>query len=365
MTLTRFLTRKLLLWLLLAGLCAIAVISCQSNGANSTNARGNIDSSMIARPAYGAIGELFQNEIIRLGLSELGYAVTEGMEVEYQIFHEAIARGYLEYTASHWNSLHEGYFSEDEATLARVGTLINDAWQGYLIDSDTAERSGINNLQQLQDPQLARLFDIDGNGKADLIGCDRGWGCHAVIEHHLDEYGLRGTVEHRFGEYDDLIKKQVMPRQEQGQPILYYTWAPYWVSGVLRPGDEVVRLEVPFTTVPAGAASSVPGVLKVSNEARQTVEVTEAETTFNGRNLGFPVDRIQILANQTFLDNHPDAAEFFRQATLPIRDVNIQNRRMVLQEEMSFSNVRSHAREWVEKNRELFDGWIQQARQAA
>ncbi|WP_432288488.1 glycine betaine ABC transporter substrate-binding protein [Aminobacter sp. BA135] len=40
---------------------------------------------------------------------------------------------------------------------------------------------------------------MDGNGKADLYGCEPGWGCERVIEHQLDAYGLRDTVEEKQG----------------------------------------------------------------------------------------------------------------------------------------------------------------------
>jgi glycine betaine/proline transport system substrate-binding protein len=37
---------------------------------------------------------------------------------------------------------------------------------------------------------VAALFDGDGDGKADLIGCNPGWGCEGAINHHLDAFGL-------------------------------------------------------------------------------------------------------------------------------------------------------------------------------
>ncbi len=47
----------------------------------------------------------------------------------------------------------------------------------------------------------------------------------------------------------------------KGDPILYYTWTPYWVSGVLVPGKDVVWLEVPFSSLP-GERKDIDTTLK-------------------------------------------------------------------------------------------------------
>lgn len=332
-------------WILLALLVCSMVVGCQVRSPFSSSA----SSGVIVRSAYGALGELFQTEIVNLALEELGYEVIEGLEIEYEVLHEAIARGYLEYSASHWNTLHTDFFNEfnqGQNRLVRAGTLLDSARQGYLIDIPTAEALNIDNLDQLRDPQIARQFDTDGNGKANLIGCDQGWGCHDIIEHHLDAYGLRDTVEHTFGEYDDLIKNTVMPRLQQGQPVLYYTWTPYWVSGALQPGIETQWLAVPFTDLPGNT------------------DITDADTTVDNRNLGFAVDQIQLLANQDFLSDHPDVAALFQAMRLSVRDISLQNQRMVEQQETGLSEIRQHAEEWVANNRQQFEGWLEAARQA-
>ena len=57
------------------------------------------------------------------------------------------------------------------------GYLVNGAAQGYLIDKKTADQYKITNIAQLKDPKIAKLFDTNGDGKADLTGCNPGWGC--------------------------------------------------------------------------------------------------------------------------------------------------------------------------------------------
>ena len=91
---------------------------------------------------------------------------------------------------------------------------------GYLIDKKTADQYKITHISQLSDPALAKLFDTNGDGKADLTGCNPGWGCELVIEHQLTAYKLRGTITHNQGSYAALIADTIA-RLKQGKPILY------------------------------------------------------------------------------------------------------------------------------------------------
>ncbi len=298
--------------------------------------------------AYSVLEERFQTEIVNMALEELGYEVVEPKELEYATMHTDIAGGGLDYTPVHWEKLHSDFYTEagGDEVFQRMGIIVEDMVQSYLIDRETAEEYDINNIKDLQDPEIAELFDKDGNGKANLTGCNPGWGCELVIEHHLDEYGLRDTVEHDQGQYMTLMADTIT-RFEQGEPILYYTWTPLWVSSVLTPGEEVVRLEVPYTSVP-----------------EEQGEVTEEETTVDGKNLGFALDQMWVLANREFAENNPAAASVFESVQIPIADINEQNKKM-REGEDSEEDIRQHAETWIEENQEQFDQWVSQAREAA
>ncbi len=226
--------------------------------------------------------------------------------------------------------------------MERVGDLIANAMQGYLIDRNTAQQQQITSIEQLQDPTLAQLFDIDGNGKADLIGCNPGWGCAQIIDHHLQTYGLVDTVEHRQGNYSTLIPETI-DRFEQGQPILYYTYTPLWVSGVLRPGQEVEWLEVPFSSLP--------------DQPQGTADTGSAA----GLDTGFPLNQIQILANRDFLEQNPMIERFCEQVQIPIEDVSAQNLKM-RQGENQPEDIHGHAQAWIDNHRAEFDRWLTEAR---
>jgi glycine betaine/proline transport system substrate-binding protein len=292
--------------------------------------------------------ELYQHFILFRGLEELGYEIDTPLELgEYGSLHVALANGDADFTAVHWRILHESFFenSGGDEDLERLGVFVENVLQGYLIDKATAEEHGITNLEQFQDPEIAALFDTDGNGTADLTGCNPGWGCERVIEHQIPEYGLEDTVTHNQGSYFALVADTI-ERFEQDEPIFYYTWTPLWVSGVLVPGEDVEWLSVPYTSLP--------------DDPDATAEATSAE----GKNLGFAVDNIMVLANDDWAAENPAAAAFLDAASVPIDDISAQNLRM-REGEDDREDIRQHTEEWISEHEEEFNSWLEAGRSAA
>ncbi|MGD2053121.1 MAG: glycine betaine/L-proline ABC transporter substrate-binding protein ProX [Gammaproteobacteria bacterium] len=320
-----------------------AAILCASTGlADNTPGKG-----ISVQPGQDNIdGENFQTIIVIKALEELGYDVRPVQHAKYPALHVAVGNGDISFIADHWNPLHKAFFEKagGNAKLSRQGSYIPNCAQGYLIDRRTAEKHGITNISQLQDPAVAKLFDDDGDGKADLAGCPPGWGCERVIEHHLDTYDLRNTVQHNQGEYSAVIADTIS-RYRDGSPILYYTWTPYWVSGVLVPGKDVVWIEVPFSSLP---------------------DDRNVDTTLpNGKNYGFEINRQNIVANRQFVDANPAAARLFEVMQISPDHVSAQNLKMREPGEGTWEACEHHAEAWIKANRDTFDSWLEQARAAA
>jgi glycine betaine/proline transport system substrate-binding protein len=296
------------------------------------------------RPVVGLIAEeYFQSRIIFRALEDLGYEVAQPLEAEIQTAHLAVGTGDADFYPIHWENLHTAFFEESggDDVLERVGPFVDGMLQGYLVDQASYE-AGVQNLGDLADPEVAARFDADGDGMADLAGCVPGWGCERVIEHHLDEYGLRDTVMHNQGAYNAIIADAIA-RAGNGEPILYYTWTPYWVSGALVPGEDVEWLSVPYTSLPDGV---------------------EANTEFDGKNLGFAVDAMYILARDEFLEANPAAAALFEAAEIDVNDISAQNKLMADGEDGS-DEIDAHVDAWIAENRAEYDSWLEAAHAAA
>lgn len=287
--------------------------------------------------------EKFQSVIIQRALSELGYDVQPLQEIDYAAGYTALAQNDIQWTPVNWDPLHNDMYknSGGDESFLRNNHYISGAAQGYLIDKKTAEAHNIDSIDDLKNPKLAKLFDATGDGKADLTGCQPGWGCEKVINYQLPKFGLTDTVNHVQGSYAAIIADTIQ-RYKAGQSILYYTWTPYWVSGILVPGTDVVWLEVPYSAHPQGLDTKLP----------------------NGKNFGFSVNSQRIVANRVFAEANPAAAKLFELAKLNINDVSAENK-LISDGENTVTDIERHADNWIAKNRAVFDEWLAAARAAA
>lgn len=297
------------------------------------------------QPVQSTIAEeTFQTLLVNKALEALGYDVQPTKEVDYNVAYTSIAKGDATFLATGWFPLHENKYKQaggDDKFFVN-GTYVAGAAQGYLIDKKTAQRYGITNIAQLKDPKIAKLFDANNDGKADLSGCNPGWGCEGVIEHQLDAFGLRKTVTHDQGNYS-AIMADTIARYKRGESILYYTWTPYWISAVLVPGKDVVWLQVPFSSLP--------------NSNRDT-------RLPNGRNYGFPMNSMKIVANKKFAQENPAAAKLFSVMKVNINDVSAENM-MMSKGKNTPADIEAHANGWIKAHQQLFNSWIKQAKAAA
>ena len=296
----------------------------------------------------------FQAEVYMKALEELGYQVEEPTTLDNPVFYQAVAQGDVDFWVNGWFPLHNEYSDTYEQGAELVGYVAaGGALQGYLIDKATAEEHDITNLEDLKDPEIAKLFDADGDGQADMVACPPGWGCELVIEHQMDAYELREQVETIKASYSASMA-DAMARYQQGEPILFYTWTPNWTVGMLKPGEDVVWIEVPFPSLPEAQAQF---------EDQTTVE-NVIGCVDDPCEMGWPANDIRPVANSAFLEENPAARRLFEVVAIPLEDIFAQNARM-FEGEDSEEDLERHAEEWIAANRDQFDQWLEEARAAA
>ncbi|WP_434705618.1 glycine betaine/L-proline ABC transporter substrate-binding protein ProX [Pseudomonas sp. Z1-12] len=323
---------------------AVLSIAAMSLGANaSANQPGD---GVKITPIFPSIAEeRFRGEVAMEGLRELGYKVQEPKETEYGVMMMALGSGDADFTVHLWDKLHDKFYQQagGDKTMVKAGDIMPGVLQGYLIDKKTAEAHNIKYITDLKKPEIAKLFDTDGDGKADMTGCNPGWGCELIISHHMKAYGLDKTVTVNQGSYFALMADTIT-RYKEGQPILYFTWVPQWIANVLVEDKDVVWLEVPKTDLPDGK--------------------NDVDTMYKGKNLGFAVDKVEAVLNKDFADKNPAALKFLSVMQITTADESAQNLKMQ-QGEKKPADIRRHAKEWVAAHRQQFDAWLQTARAAA
>lgn len=297
----------------------------------------------------------FQEAVIRAGLKELGYKVQKPKTLANPIFYQSVALGDLDYWSNGWFPMHNAQMpktGKDNVTttgyVMKAGGL-----QGYLVSKKYADQYKIQSLDDFKRPEVQKAFDANGDGKADLTACPPGWGCEKVIAHHMEAYGLGDNINLIKAAYSASMA-EALARHQADEPIFFYTWAPNWTIHKLKPGKDVVWINVPEIKPTDAQKEAVE---------RMTVSGVEGAVS-DPVKLGFVVSDIQVVANKKFLAENPAAATFLQLVKVPLADVNAQNTRMQ-DGQKSQKDIERHAAEWIKANRTTFDGWLAEAKKAA
>jgi glycine betaine/proline transport system substrate-binding protein len=297
----------------------------------------------------------FQEALVRAGLKELGYSVEDPTELQNPIFYQSVALGDVDYWANGWFPNHVSQMPKGaQDTIEVIGYVVKaGGLQGYLVSKKDVEQYKIQSLDDFKRPEVKKAFDANGDGKADLTACPPGWGCEKVITHHFEVYGLDDHINPIKAGYSASMA-DTMARYNSGEPIFFYTWAPNWTIGMLKPGEDVMWINVP---------EIIPKESQKVGEDRMTVSGIEGAVS-DPLKAGFVVSDIQVVANKQFLEANPAGKKFFEVFTLPLSDINAQNTKME-NGEKSQQDIERHAQDWIAANQETWDGWLNAARQAA
>jgi glycine betaine/proline transport system substrate-binding protein len=296
----------------------------------------------------------FQEALVRRGLETLGYEVKPPKDLQNPIFYKSVSLGDVDYWTNGWFPNHNSQLPKNFYEKADTYGYIVKAGglQGYLVSKKEVEKYNIQSLDDFKREEVKKAFDNNGDGKAELTACPPGWGCENVIAHHMDVYDLKDHINPVKAAYEAGMAS-ALGAYKSGEPIFFYTWAPNWTIFKLKPGKDVMWINVP---------KIVPKESQKPAEERMTVSGIEGAVS-DPIKLGFVVSDIRIVANKTFIEKNAAAKKFFEVVTLPLIDINEQNTRMN-EGEKSQKDIERHVDEWIAKNQAKWDGWLEQARNA-
>jgi len=297
----------------------------------------------------------FQEALVRSGLKELGYNVKAPKELSNPLFYQSVLLGDLDYWTNGWFPNHVSQMPKGhEGKIEAIGYVVKaGGLQGYLVSKKEVEKFNIKSLDDFKRPEVKKAFDSNNDGKADLVACPPGWGCEKNITHHFNVYDLDDHINPIKAGYSASMA-DLLARYKAGEPVFFYTWAPNWTIFKLKPGKDVMWINVPEINPDVGQKSAVE---------RMTVSGIEGSVS-DPLKAGFVVSDIQIVANSKFLSKNPAAKKFFEVFTLPLADINAQNTKMQ-DGEKSSKDIDRHVQEWITANQATWDGWLDTARKAA
>jgi glycine betaine/proline transport system substrate-binding protein len=300
----------------------------------------------------------FQAAVASMMLEELGYTVADptNNEAGPPDFYSGLASGEYHLWVNGWFPNHDVFLAEALPEGGTVGSevtvvgsvVVSGAFQGFLTDIATADEYDIQHFEDIaENPAVAAMYDTNGDGTADITGCDEGWGCHTIINEMITANGWEATLSQNAGDFAVLFAETVSS-YEAGEPVLTYVWAPSGYIAQLVPGDDVIWL----------------GFRDPQAVGPQVIPFPPQQCPGQPCDLGLQRNSVGAVVNNEFLAANPAVAALFEVFSLPMADIAVQNLRMLLGED-SEAEIRLEAGEWIASNRIVVDSWLTYAREAA
>ena len=286
----------------------------------------------------GGMSGAFVDMIVANILIEMGYDVEGPIRMKTAVRYTALATGDADITTQGWYPLHSKYKEQYGKSLQLVGKILSGGNDGFVIDKATADKYGITSLSDFANPEIAKLFDTDNNGKANFVGCPDGWSCNDLAKAIFEELGIGGNIDYQEGAYDPSIA-DVIARYKNGQSVFYYMWTPNYVASAIPLGTESVWLNSKYNTS-GGSAVTKDEWGCVTNPCYLVV-----------------VNDVVAVVNPVFAKDNARVIKLLEQLLIPIADI-VALAGKVYNESLSKDDVNELAKAWIANNRETVDKWL-------
>lgn len=297
----------------------------------------------------------FHETLVRRALIELGYSCEVPKMLQNPMFYASVTQGTLDFWANSWfpNQYPQLPKNFEEKAGAYGYVVKNGGLQGYLVDKKHQEKFNITSLDDFKREEVKKAFDSNGDGKADLMGAPTGWAVAKVMAHHLKVYGLEAHINLVQASYNALFA-DVLGKFKSGEAVLYYTWTPNWSVYKLKPGKDVVWINVP----------EIKPMEAYADQADRMVASGVEGAVSDPIKFGLIINDIRIVANKQFVQKNPAAKKLFEVFEVSVADISAQNAKMK-NGEKSQKDIDRHVDEWIEVNQDKWNGWLEAARHSA
>lgn len=265
-----------------------------------------------------------------------------GLTVELQngtnpIVFEAMDKGSMHVHPEVWipnqQNLHDTYV-EDRKTVARNPNGV-PAFQGMCVPRFIAEQHGVTAIEDLSDPDIAALFDSDGDGQGEIWIGAPGWASTNVEKVRAKSYGYDQTLE--LVEYDEtLAYGNLASKITAGEPWVGFCYAPHFLFVV---HDMHVLEEPPYDP-----------------EKWHVVQPTDDPAWLEVSEAGVAWDTayLHVYYAVELEESQPEVAALFAGMALDVDKISEMTHAVVIEkEEMS-----EFAKRWVSENEDLVLAWL-------
>ncbi len=265
-----------------------------------------------------------------------------GVEVELQngtnpVVFEAMDSGAMHVHPEVWlpNQANlENKFVKEKKSVRQNPNGVNGD-QAMCVTKSTAERIGIKDLAELSNPDMAKNFDSDGDGKGEIWIGAAGWASTNVEKIRAKSYGYAETMQ--LKEMDEtLALAEVDNAVAQKKNIVFFCYTPHHMFAL----HELVILKEP-------AYDESKWVVKQPTDDPQWLENSSAPVAWN-------TAKLKIHYAASLEKDNPEVAKLLSQVKLDTEAVSKMTYALVVEKQ----DPAEFAKSWVAKNGDLVDSWL-------
>lgn len=266
-----------------------------------------------------------------------------GLEVELQsatnpVVFEAMDSGSMHVHPEVWlpnqENLRSQYVDDKQSVKINPNGVAGD--QAMCVTKGTAERTGIENLSDLTDPEMAKNFDSDGDGKGEIWIGAAGWASTNIEKIRAKSYGYDATMT--LKEMDEsLALAEVDNAVTKGENITFFCYTPHHMFAL----HELVILKEPAYD------EAQWNVLQPTDDP-EWLSKSSAPVAWN-------TARLHIHYAASLEDEQPEAAAMLANVSLSTDTVSAMTYALVVEKQ----DPAEFANKWVEENAEAVDSWLQ------
>jgi len=266
-----------------------------------------------------------------------------GLEVELQngtnpVVFEAMDSGSIHVHPEVWlpnqDNLKKLYVDGKKSVKLNPNSVSGE--QAMCVTKATAERTGIVELSDLTDPNIAKQFDTDNDGKGEMWIGATGWASTVIEKIRAKSYGYDNTMT--LKEMDEtLALAEVDNAVTKDENIVFFCYTPHHMFAL----HELVILEEPAYDQKQWLIvqpSATPGWLERSTAA-----------------VAWDSARLHISYATALEKTQPEAAAMLANVALDTDTVSTMTHALVVEKQ----DPAEFAAKWVEENADEVDSWLQ------
>ena len=265
-----------------------------------------------------------------------------GLEVELQngtnpVVFEAMDSGAMHVHPEVWMpnqvNLHNTFVKEKKTVMVNPNGI--PAFQGMCVTKHTASATGIKDLSDLTDPDMAAKFDTDGDGKGEIWIGASGWASTNVEKIRAKSYGYAETMN--LKEMDEtLALAEVDNAVAQKKNIVFFCYTPHHMFAL----HELVVLQEPDYD------SAKWKVIQPTDDP-EWLEKSDAAVAWD-------LAYLHIHYAAALEKAQPEAAKLLSQVKLDTDTVSNMTYALVVEKQ----DPAEFAQKWVSENGSTVDSWL-------